>query len=383
MNWSGLLLVLCASCGVVQGAYLRERVVSFCEDSCAGHTSDGSCDDGGPGSDYDICPCGTDCSDCKERAVCSGSGIPNDESKAEQEEKKNSVKACLRKKKEVGDEYEKVKKEAEDDAKAEPCVPQESEPTTTVPPCEPKKEEKVKFDVEPTTTTSTTEAPTLPPCEPKREKVKFDVEPTEKPTEKPTLPPCEPKKEKVTFDVEPTEKPTLPPCKPKESDVEPTEKPTPEPCKPETPEPTESSTAEGPCWRVDPAPAPKWDVKKPKLMDYDCENVDEWREQEHDGDLDALRELGKKINEHRKFHAQSTGKQVPCAPVPDFKPPQPKEFTHKIPPFEGVPPPESPLKNEKEQLESFGRAIQDHTRSNIKCPYPNCDDDLLVRKEKK
>jgi hypothetical protein len=32
-----------------------------------GWANDGACDDGGPGADYSVCPCGTDCGDCGTR----------------------------------------------------------------------------------------------------------------------------------------------------------------------------------------------------------------------------------------------------------------------------------------------------------------------------
>merc|ERR1712146_178612 len=44
--------------------------MEWCLDTCArlDVVSDGECDDGGPGSEYDFCDFGTDCSDCgKER----------------------------------------------------------------------------------------------------------------------------------------------------------------------------------------------------------------------------------------------------------------------------------------------------------------------------
>ena len=44
-----------------------------CEDSCTGlimdFTSDGDCDDGGPGAVYSACRIGTDCADCGERST--------------------------------------------------------------------------------------------------------------------------------------------------------------------------------------------------------------------------------------------------------------------------------------------------------------------------
>jgi hypothetical protein len=40
-----------------------------CSDTCwnSGFSSDGVCDDGGPGYEYSNCPCGTDCTDCGPR----------------------------------------------------------------------------------------------------------------------------------------------------------------------------------------------------------------------------------------------------------------------------------------------------------------------------
>ena len=40
--------------------------VTACTDTCP-WAGDGECDDGGPGSDYSVCPYGTDCSDCGPR----------------------------------------------------------------------------------------------------------------------------------------------------------------------------------------------------------------------------------------------------------------------------------------------------------------------------
>ena len=48
-----------------------------CLDTCQWSLiSDGDCDDGGPGSDYTSCPCGTDCFDCGSR-VCPGQAPPS------------------------------------------------------------------------------------------------------------------------------------------------------------------------------------------------------------------------------------------------------------------------------------------------------------------
>jgi len=39
---------------------------AVCLESCS-HSSDGDCDDGGAGSEFDICPLGSDCTDCGDR----------------------------------------------------------------------------------------------------------------------------------------------------------------------------------------------------------------------------------------------------------------------------------------------------------------------------
>ena len=45
-----------------------------CTDGSCPHTDDGDCDDGGPGSEYAVCPLGTDCNDCAASAA--GGGTP-------------------------------------------------------------------------------------------------------------------------------------------------------------------------------------------------------------------------------------------------------------------------------------------------------------------
>lgn len=45
---------------------------ALCSNTCE-YAADGECDDGGPGSDYDLCPLGTDCDDCGSRPVGGGS----------------------------------------------------------------------------------------------------------------------------------------------------------------------------------------------------------------------------------------------------------------------------------------------------------------------
>ncbi len=53
----------------------EEEVTTICTNTCQYH-NDGECDDGGPGSDWDLCLCGTDCADCGTRteAECAGGG---------------------------------------------------------------------------------------------------------------------------------------------------------------------------------------------------------------------------------------------------------------------------------------------------------------------
>lgn len=52
-----------------------------CDDTCAGTANDGTCDDGGSGSTFNSCSCGTDCTDCGTRTeapgeYCGVSGAP-------------------------------------------------------------------------------------------------------------------------------------------------------------------------------------------------------------------------------------------------------------------------------------------------------------------
>ena len=48
---------------------------SVCTNACR-YASDSECDDGGPGSEYDMCVCGTDCGDCGTRPSCIASPPP-------------------------------------------------------------------------------------------------------------------------------------------------------------------------------------------------------------------------------------------------------------------------------------------------------------------
>lgn len=58
----------CISIEELEGFYcsLESAGCLKCMDSCY-WAKDGSCDDGGPGSDFSICELGTDCSDCGNR----------------------------------------------------------------------------------------------------------------------------------------------------------------------------------------------------------------------------------------------------------------------------------------------------------------------------
>ena len=47
---------------------LTASAQELCTDNCPS-SGDGECDDGGPGSLYDICDLGSDCTDCGVRAV--------------------------------------------------------------------------------------------------------------------------------------------------------------------------------------------------------------------------------------------------------------------------------------------------------------------------
>ncbi|MCB9203501.1 MAG: hypothetical protein H6603_00875 [Flavobacteriales bacterium] len=48
---------------------------SVCDNTCS-YAYDGTCDDGGQGSSYSLCDCGTDCADCGERTKRVGPGVP-------------------------------------------------------------------------------------------------------------------------------------------------------------------------------------------------------------------------------------------------------------------------------------------------------------------
>lgn len=56
-----------------------DRASGLCTNTCR-FADDGECDDGGPGSLYDLCDYGTDCADCGSRSSrgggCSASGAP-------------------------------------------------------------------------------------------------------------------------------------------------------------------------------------------------------------------------------------------------------------------------------------------------------------------
>ena len=58
----------CADCGArpATGGGGGTAPATICNNSCP-HASDGECDDGGPGSLYNICAYGSDCNDCGAR----------------------------------------------------------------------------------------------------------------------------------------------------------------------------------------------------------------------------------------------------------------------------------------------------------------------------
>jgi hypothetical protein len=56
----------CSDCGPRSGSGSGGASTTLCSDSCA-TSFDTECDDGGPGALYDLCPLGTDCSDCGVR----------------------------------------------------------------------------------------------------------------------------------------------------------------------------------------------------------------------------------------------------------------------------------------------------------------------------
>jgi hypothetical protein len=65
-------VIFCLSFLTISTACNKETITIeeiVCEDACRAFNNDGECDDGGDGSDTDICRIGTDCSDCGERIV--------------------------------------------------------------------------------------------------------------------------------------------------------------------------------------------------------------------------------------------------------------------------------------------------------------------------
>ena len=58
----------------------EEHEISFlCTDYCQEYPGDGSCDDGGPYSEYSGCHIGSDCSDCGGRYVMGNPGFNHDD----------------------------------------------------------------------------------------------------------------------------------------------------------------------------------------------------------------------------------------------------------------------------------------------------------------
>lgn len=58
----------CADCGArsAAAAPAAAAATAGCSNTCES-AGDGECDDGGPGSEYDVCALGTDCTDCGAR----------------------------------------------------------------------------------------------------------------------------------------------------------------------------------------------------------------------------------------------------------------------------------------------------------------------------
>ena len=59
--------MICCSSACKKETVTTEELV--CEDACRAFNNDGECDDGGEGSETNLCKIGTDCSDCGERIV--------------------------------------------------------------------------------------------------------------------------------------------------------------------------------------------------------------------------------------------------------------------------------------------------------------------------
>ncbi|TNF28798.1 MAG: hypothetical protein EP314_03435 [Bacteroidetes bacterium] len=69
--YSFALVITCA----VGLSTLNSCKKTVCDNTCS-YAYDGVCDDGGSGSSYSICDCGTDCADCGERKKRVGPGVP-------------------------------------------------------------------------------------------------------------------------------------------------------------------------------------------------------------------------------------------------------------------------------------------------------------------
>jgi hypothetical protein len=62
-------------------ALVAAPVSAQCDNSCAS-ANDTECDDGGPGSLYDICGLGTDCADCGTR-ICNNSCVSSNDNECD------------------------------------------------------------------------------------------------------------------------------------------------------------------------------------------------------------------------------------------------------------------------------------------------------------
>lgn len=70
ISYGGMRLTIILLLGLMfNGCLFKDDIEEGpgCSNTCT-YANDGVCDDGGPGSVYSLCPCGTDCSDCGTRS---------------------------------------------------------------------------------------------------------------------------------------------------------------------------------------------------------------------------------------------------------------------------------------------------------------------------
>jgi len=83
-TWAGSVTIYANDCQPI-ALHCTQVSKEGCSNTCA-YANDGVCDDGGSGSVYNVCPCGTDCNDCGTRSNCEKDDNDEDEDQDEDEE---------------------------------------------------------------------------------------------------------------------------------------------------------------------------------------------------------------------------------------------------------------------------------------------------------